>query len=474
MFKTVTLLVTLSFLTIFTTAQNLFSAKIENRSFAAAGNEMPFWFCANQHGKIIHSNTLLNLSDVSIRKSYGKDTDSAISYTWGVNLVAALGEENYFQLNRAFGGILWKGWELKGGMFYNPLRYGGLSTTNGNLARSGNSRPWPMLRLSTPEFKPVPFTKNRLSFKAEYEEGILNDQRFVKNARQHHKSLYLKVEPALSWKIRAGFEHFVMWGGTSQDNRIGKMPLGFKDYLQYVLATSGDEDFPEMDQLNIAGDQFGTYQLEIVKHFSTLEATFYLSHPFEDFSGINWRNWPDNLMGLHVSFNNKQKWITDVVYEYTNTRQQSIRDSFYVFNEESGGWVRQENDNYFTHGLYQSGFTYHQMVIASPLFFPVQLDEKGKPTGFRAIKSTRFYSHHFGMKGFLSKHFHWKGKVTWMHHFGSYLFPYEPSEKQLSSLLEMQYINPEFPVEMGIAAGADMGNTINTNLGFQFWVTKRW
>jgi hypothetical protein len=455
-------------------AQNPVEFSLKNSTLAATDSLLPFWFAANQQGKIKPAGSFLNVSDLFISQDYTARTDSTFAFTWGGNLVAAFGENSYYQLNRAFTGISYRGWELKGGMFYDPVQYGGLSTTNGNLAQSGNARPYPMLRLSTQRFKPVPFTKNRLSFEAEYGEGILNDERYVKNARLHHKSLYLKLVLPASWEISGGMEHYVMWGGTSRDERVGQFPQDLKSYWLYITGSSGDESFLETEQQNVAGDQLGTYQLEIKKQFPAFTAAFYVSHPFEDHSGKNLRNWPDNLLGLHVRFNNKQKWVTDVVYEYTNTRQQSIRDSFYVFNEKTGEWNRQENDNYFTHALYKSGFTFHQMVMSSPLFFPVQLDNTGAPTGFRAIQSTRFYAHHIGIKGLLSEHLHWKGKLTYVHHFGSYLIPYEPSRKQVSGIFEIQYLNPSFPVELGISAAADAGNVIGNNPGLQVWVAKRW
>ena len=455
-------------------AQNPIEISISNSTFAATDSLLPFWFTANRQGKVQASASVLNTTDFYLGQALAYSSDSTLSWFWGGNLLAAFGQTSYYQVNRAFAGVSYKGWELKGGMFYDPVYYAGLSTTNGNLARSGNARPYPMVRISSQNFKPVPFTQNLLSFKAEYSEGILNDTRFVSNVRLHHKSLYLKIEPTKTWAVQGGLEHFVMWGGTSKNESVGRLPQNFKSYLLYITGSAGDESFLETDQKNVAGNQLGTYQLEIKKQFTAFSAAFYLSHPFEDHSGKNLRNWPDNLLGLHLNFKNEQQLITDIVYEYTNTRQQSVRDSFYVFDKETGNWKRQENDNYFTHGLFKSGFTYHQMVMSSPLFFPIQLDDVGSPTGFRAIQSTRFYAHHLGMKGLLSEHIHWMGRATWVHHFGSYLIPYKPSRKQISCFFELQYLNPAFPVELGISAAADAGNTINSNLGFQIWVAKTW
>lgn len=451
-------------------AQNPFQISVSNTTLVATDSILPFWFIANQHGKIRYSGSFLNISEVNVGQTYNNKPESKLGYTWGGNLVAAFGKTNYYQLNQAFAGISLNGWEIKGGMFYDEIRFAGLSTTNGNIARSQNARPVPMVRFSTLGYKPVPFLQNWLSFKGEYDEGFLNDERYVEGAHLHHKSLYLKIHPASSWNIQVGFEHFVMWGGTSRNENIGELPEGWNAYWHYVFALPGNEDFSKDDQLNSSGNQLGTYQLEVVKDFSKMKMTFYLSHPFEDNSGLIWRNWPDNLLGLHVNIKNENNLITDVVYEFTNTRQQSIKDSIYSWDENSGKWKMNEYDNYYNHDFYSSGFTYQQQVMSSPLFYPV-IKSDGISMG---IKSGRFFAHHIGIRGNLSENVRWKGMLTYIQHLGTYYNPYTQMQKQVSGLFEVKYVNPDFPFEIGLAAGADATNTAGKNLGFQLSLAKKW
>lgn len=452
---------------------------IKNTTQIASDSTLPFWFTANRHGKVKKYDSFWNISDISIGQTNKQNEELAVGYTWGGSLIYALGESDfYYQLNQIYAGISVKNWALTAGAFYDPICHAGLSTTNGNLARSRNARPYPMIRLSTLTYKPVPLLNDWLRFKAEYDEGILNDNRYVHNARIHHKSLYFFIQPSLSWAVHAGFEHYVMWGGTSKDEEIGKMPQNFRAYLRYITGTSGDDDFPQTDQNNVSGNQLGTYQLEAKKKIVGADITFYLSHPFEDLSGVNWRNWPDNLLGLHLHFKNKKpwrkQWLTDIVYEFTNTRQQSIRDSLYEWNETFGEWERQEEDNYFNHSIYKSGLTYHQQVMASPLFFPVLLDEDGVSNNRYALNSTRFYAHHIGFKGYLhSEHFQWKGLLTYIRHSGTYSEPFSPAREQLSGLIDLQYANPWFPVELGLSVAFDKGNVIHDNWGLEFRIAKR-
>jgi len=108
--------------------------------------------------------------------------------------------------------------------------------------------------------------------------------------------------------------------------------------------------------------------------------------------------------------------------------------------------------------------------MSSPLFYPV-----AKSNGLSmGIRSNRFIAHHLGLRGNLSDFFKWKGMITYIQHLGTYSNPYITAQKQLSGLFEVQYINSDFPVELGLSVGGDAGNTLKNNLGFRFSVAKRW
>ena len=450
-------------------AQNPLHISVSNSTLAATESVLPFWFTANQHGKIEANNSFLNISEIFIGQNYQNTNNLNLGYIWGGDFIAAFGSSSYYQINKVFAGFSYRGWEIKGGTFYDEIRYAGLSTSNGIIAESQNSRPVPKVRLATLGYKQFPFWQNWLSFKGEYEEGFLNDERYVNGAHLHHKNLYFKFQTSSTFNFRIGFEHYVMWGGISADENIGELP-GWENYWRYVFALPGGEDFPVTDQQNISGNQLGAYQFEFNKDFSDLHLALYISHPWEDNSGLNWHNWPDNLIGLHVNFKNSKKLITDVVYEFTNSRQQSIRDSIYSWEENSGQWKMNEYDSYYNHGVYQSGFTYRQQVMSSPLFYPVKISDKIS----LGLNSNRFFAHHFGLRGNFNGFIGWKGLLTYIQHLGTYSKPYAEVQKQISGLFEVQYINPGFPVQIGISAAGDAGNYAGKNLGFRLNLTKKW
>ena len=337
--KKVFLYITAGFLLLHLGSQGQKNTEItlSNSTMVSSGSDLPFWFWANRDGLVKPGESFLNLTCFDLGTKGQFENNKDWSYRSGLSLAGGLADESYFQINQLFAAVDYKGWQLSGGMFLDKEQFGGLSTTNGNLARSRNARPVPGIRISTPDYKPVPGVKDWLSFRFEYDEGFLNDERYVENAHLHHKSLFFKIKPSAKWTIQAGVEHFVMWGGTSQNDEIGKMPSDFKAYLEYITGKSGSADFPTTEQQNVAGNQYGTYQLKVSREFDDFTLHFNVSHPFEDLSGVNLRNWPDNLLGLYIEFMESDQIITDILYEFANTRQQS-----YIKSSKRG-------DNYYNH-----------------------------------------------------------------------------------------------------------------------------
>ena len=353
------------------TAQTETHYKVSNATLISSANQ-PIWLWANNDGKIMAENNFLNLTDVNLSGIHNIN-NSNFRISAGTDLVAGLGNKSqYFQLNELFAGFNLKGWELKGGLWVDEMQFGGLSTSNGNIARSRNARPHPKIGLLLTDYKPLPWIGKYIMFKGEYEEGWLNDDRYVMNTHLHHKSFYLKFNFSENFDLQGGLEHYVMWGGTSQNEKVGKLPTSLNAYLKYISGQSGNNEFSASDQKNVAGNQYGTYQFLFTYRFTGWKASLNISHPFDDLSGMNLRNWRDNLLGIHISANNRGRLITDFIYEFTDTRNQSARtDSLYYWHEGSQTWRKEEYDNYYNHGVYRSGATYQQLAMISPLFFPV-------------------------------------------------------------------------------------------------------
>ena len=116
---------TVIFFFLLSKAQNPLHISVSNTTLAATDSVLPFWFAANQHGKIKENNSFLNISEIAIGQNYQNTNTRKLGYSWGSDFVAAFGECNYYQINQAFAGVSVKRWELKGGMFRSEERRGG-------------------------------------------------------------------------------------------------------------------------------------------------------------------------------------------------------------------------------------------------------------------------------------------------------------------------------------------------------------
>ena len=451
------------------TAQSEYRISLSN-SQTGATRHLPFWMWANHDGLADRAASWLNLTTLSADAGWATGSSRPVIFRTGATIAAGVNNNSYTQVNRLFAAISRKNWQLEAGMFYDSLRFDGLSTSNGNIARSRNARPWPKVRLSTAGFRPLPFTRNRVSFSATYEEGLLNDSRYVSHTRLHHKSFYLQSRPGNGWNLQAGLEHFVMWGGTSSDENIGKLPQNLKDYLRYITTARGNDRFLQTDRLNVAGNQFGTWQIFFSKETGKVITEINISHPFEDYSGFVWRNWPDNLAGISIRSKNPEAKVTRILYEFNHTTHQGHFGGLYRWDPETQTMERQEFDNYYNHGIYRSGTTYHGMAWVSPLFVP-EFNENGISKGFI---SNRLRAHHIGACGNIAKNVAWKSMLTLASHRGTHAQPFVKDEKQYSALVAVQYNVQKIPLRVDISVAADHGSLTGNTSAIRIAVTKNW
>lgn len=422
----------------------------------------PFWHTANQLGKVHASYAFQNQSELGLFAKSKRD--NLWNYHAGALLLGTLSKESEVQINQAYGGFSFNRWALTGGLWADEVELMGLSTSNGNIARSLNARPLPKLRFHTQGFVPFFGNPNWLDFKAEYDEGILNDDRYVSNAHLHHKSFYARIKPGAQWTVDLGLEHFVMWGGASSNPKVGRLPSSFKDYLIYVSGSRGDEDFLETDRINVAGNQYGTYQVRVEKKFVNVTAGVNLSHPFEDLSGVNMRNLSDMLLSVYLRFHNEERFLNGLLYEFTDTRNQSVKGWKSVIPMGQGI----EPDTYYTHGIYRSGVTYHQRAMCSPLFEPLRMENDQA----RGPLFTRFYAHHLGLTGKIGHQIEWKTLATQSFHLQNTFYQPLDLVPQFSGLLEAVYTTPQSGLELGLSCAVDMGKLYPNRLGIQVSLAK--
>jgi len=408
----------------------------------SSGSDMPFWLVHNRRGRYPVQGSSMQVASLSGLYDNENIFSSRFRGQFGFDFIGAWSDRFETHFNRLFLNLSSGALKIEAGWFFDDDNFRGLSTTNGHIDRSLNARPYPKVRLGTNGFVPFFFFRERFSFKAEYDDGWLGKKRYVKNARLHHKSLYgrFKLSQSVRWTI--GMNHFVYWGGVSPTK--GELPDDFHAYWLYITGRSGSEDFISGDQLNVAGNQLGSYYMELGLKKEQYNLTFYLSHPFDDHSGMEFDNRRDNLLGVFMDFREK-RFINQILYEFMYTIHQSGHIHEYG--------VMRGRDNYFNHGVYRSGHTYMNYAMGSPLFSPLMFSD-GIVT---SIENNRLLMHHIGLNGYVFKHFGWKGMMTFTKNRGTYGNVYDTERKQLSALLTLNYVNESFPVDISLSVSGDMG-----------------
>ena len=453
----------LFFLLLFTTsvsfAQTLVSeASITTTGLVGSGNNLPFWMTHNQLGKYSTTGNWQELTEGNF--SGGTKLYGNLNLIYGADLALLItGKGVDPKIIQAYLGLSGKVIRIQAGAFADDELMGGLSSTNGDLLRSLNYRPYPKVRLSTPGFIPFLFAKSWFRFSTEYDEGLLTDERIVDQPHLHHKSLMLQFRTSSNLRFVLGLNHYVFWGGRS--NQYGQLPDNLKSYARYVIGSAGNSDFLKTDRLNVAGDHLGSYLLTAEKDFENFQLELRASHPFEDGSGMGFENIKDNLYTIHFRKNKPGTLVDELVFEYLYSKNQSGNPPVIVGQESH----YRGRDNYFNHGIYQTGFTYRGQSMGTPLFEPIRYNQAGVVTG---ISNNRVSVFHLGAKGTLSNAFSWKAMMTYSRNFGTYDQPFNPFRQQIYSLGELSWKSQSHPLLLSASMAVDLGQMTTNQMGIGF------
>ena len=431
-------------------------------SYMSSGKDLPFWFTGNQNGAFTSENGYYQLLRAGFSHGLLSDSTKDWDFNYGTTMIAGVGDKADLQLNQYWFGARYKWLSVKIGARNDSIRFAGLSHSNGNMMWSGNARPLPGITFSTNGYIPLFSKDSWYSFKALYEENFLVDQRDMTNAMLHHKYLYNKVT-LKDWSFTLGLDHWVYWGGTSRTR--GGTP-GFEYYPRYVLGLKGGENSSVSDIKNTSGNTIGMYVFEVEKNFGGNRLTFYWNHPFEDRSGLEMQNLPDGLWGLHYKGKKRNAFISDIVYEFMSTLNQS-GNSHLQPTGIPGELTGRGRDNYFALGIgvsdwfYSSGHVFHNKMMGTPLFIPV-IGADGRSKGF---DNTRIEMHHLGIKGMINDRLSWKSLLTWSRSHGTYEKDYPVPLNQFSYLAEGSYQLSRLPLSFNLGVAVDIGDRFQKRAG---------
>lgn len=425
-----------------------FSGKVDLNGFYSSKETLPFWFYSNQRGRISDSTNFAGL--ISGKMNYEISEHSSLEVGGGLFYDDKFSDEVF--LDELYADLQWKKLELIIGRKQKEEFYNGLSATNENFAWSLNARPLPGIQFRTSA--PIFFNENeKLGLEFSWNEFWMGNDRYVKGARLHYKSLYLIYNFENDWHLKAGIKHFAQWGGESP--LWGPQPTSFSEYLRVFAGREGGEDALETDQINVVGSHLGTYELYLKKHYSDFSLSFIYNHFFEDGSGSRYANFPDGRYGIFYETKDETNLIYSAIYEFYYTKNQSQNSS-----------SPHKNDFYFWNGVYRSGWTYKNRILGVPFFdFDPSIPQ---------IVGNKFTAHHIGVSGKLSSvsshSLPYKFLVSHVHKEGTLLKDYPVHRNELYLNYEVGLVQK--PFELDLLLGSEFSNVASPIFGAGLSLSK--
>lgn len=363
---------------------------------------LPFWLYTNTNTEIGQETDYAGLA--SIQASY--QLKDSVYLNADITAMARNGFEDDIQRRDLY--LQFKNTWLKAtlGSKAAAVAFNGLSASNKNFIFSTNARPLPGVLLEAN--KPLAISK---TFAIDWGIGhyMLNDNRYIDDVRVHYKRLGLITTLNDKSKLSLQLQHYAQWAGTAPDG--AELQNDFDAFTNVFIASKGDKDGSFGEALNAVGNHLGTYFIQYEMPTKHGRFAAYHDHPFEDGSGTRFANFPDGIWGISFEPTN-QKLITQVIYEYIDSSDQSGTDGNSGF------------DGYFGNSTYRSGWTYEGQVIGLPFILndpSIVLNDMNSQ-----FISNRSRVHHLGLMGSV-KQFDWKVKTSYFTNFGTYRKPFDPT-----------------------------------------------
>lgn len=403
---------------------------------ASGSGELPFWAVSNNYGLMPQYNGGVALFDAHT------SFDRSKTFQWRAGVSLAGTQEfrpglsdpkGNFIIDQMYGSLKWTLLTLDAGIIHRDRDFiaagdpslGSMSTTSGNLIWSSNSRSLPGYAITLDPLA-VPWTDGRLNLYGRYGDYKTCDRRYVDGSYLHNTQIGLLWHITDRLDFRFALDHYAQWGGVSP--LYGEMPLSFDNYLRVIMgrgAKSGASGSTECDIINVIGNQLGAELLRLDWRGDGWTLTAQHDIPYDDGSGMGLQNFPDGINTLHFGFDDKDRWVSDLLFEYGYTRYQS--GTFHDKTDEHGNMVIYGGlDNYFNNGEYHSGWTYFGRTVGLPLFFP-QGTRSGtwSPDGITmGVENNRTRYHHLAVAGKLWRKAPYKLMLTYSRNYGLYILPY--------------------------------------------------
>ena len=398
---------------------------------------MPFWATANQFGIMPESSGGLAL----LRAGTSFDENRTFQWRWGTSLGLRSDLYGFSPLvDELYASARWKVLRLDLGMIHPEQAFlssdpalGTLSVTGGNCIMSGNARSLPGYGITLEPWD-IPFTGGYLQLCGRFGDYRALGRRYVDGALIHNTAIYLLGHIGSHVTLSAGVDHYTLWAGSSPE--LGVLPHAFSDYCRILLGMSGGRDAITGDQINSLGDHRGRELLKAEYHCDSWSLSLQHDIPYDDRSGMIFRNFPDGFNTISLSFKDKSRWISDIVYEYHSTMNQSGSCERRLATEEeiaSGNrrlyrdpdsgtyyFIVGGADNYCNNYEYRSGWTAYTRQFGAPLFYSRYIYEVDNSSAYisQGTWNNLLRAHHIGLSGSLFRKIPYRLVMTYSLNYG--------------------------------------------------------
>ncbi|GAB3024443.1 capsule assembly Wzi family protein [Spirosoma pulveris] len=384
---------------------------VETGGFASSSPKTPFWFRSRQYGTVPLTGPA-GIVRVGVTRQFGDS--QRIHSKVAIEGVANVSTQSRLILPVAHVSLLSRNFELYLGRKREVFGLVDTLLSMGSYAWSGNALPIYKLQLGTRGYVPLGFTKGVVALNGMYAHGWFSNTDSIQNSFLHQKALFLRFTLFHNRvRLYGGVTHYAQWGGRSSKDRLGttvngKIPSSLSTYKDIILVRQPPNDrtqYSSIDLANQAGNHLGSIDVALDVDGGQGNWLLYYQHPFEDKSGVAFKNLPDGLYGVrwkNIRINSHTGLvIRQVTAELLTTLSQS------GFNFDINNRLYNGADDYFNNYQYLDGWTHRQRVVGTPFLTRWQdarvdlRDLKGgyERRGLMMISNNRVQVGHLGILG---------------------------------------------------------------------------
>ena len=365
--------------------------------------------------------------------------------------------------------------------------------SSGDFILSGNAKPIPTFHIATDGFVYVPYLHNQLEAYVDFGYGRLLDgdwledrfekyhanhtgSFFTRDISSHHKELYLRSNSSHRFFGTLGMQHAVFFGGIkttyefSKEAQVSGKKAKPGDFLKVLIPKSDGSGQNKGDGF-VYGNHIGNWYLDFGYNINSgKQIRVYMEKPFEDGSGIAFRNGFDGLWGFEYTVSDRKRSVVHgIVLEYLQTTNQSgpIHWAPGDFNAVVSGKLPSEAtgadnyyNNFFYNGYSQYGLSLGSALLKSPYY---------NPDDFLCYIDNRVQAWYLGFNGDVSSHFDYLVKGSYREGYGTPFIPLKQKHHSFDAMALLRW--HDGPWQCSVAYALTQGNVYGDSSGFDFKIS---